>query len=66
MPQLYGQQVYSNRAPVLNQAQYACTMSNRYHGHEVEECELDGIDHSPPDTTFESDHMAMVNPRVVE
>ena len=38
MPQLYGQQVYSNRAPVLNQAQYACTVSNRYNEVEVEGC----------------------------
>ena len=66
MIQLYGQQVYSNRAPVLDQAQYACTVSNRYNGLEVEECELEGIDHSPPDTNFESDDMTMVNPRVVE
>ena len=51
---------------MLNQAQYACTVSNRYHGLEVEECELDGINHSTPDTNLESDEMVMVNPRIVE
>ena len=41
-------------------------MSNIYNGLEVEECGLDGINYSLPDTNFESDDMAMVSLRVVE